>query len=313
MKVSEYLEVLNPGMQSLIVDQGRVGHLRMGITHGGPADKHACQWANYLSGNGQIQASIECLGAGMMLRASAPCCVAVTGAAEQVRLNDQILESWQSYLLAAGDELELLPFQRGLRSYISVLDGIQAAVVFNSATTVVREKLGGLDKQGTPLQKGDQLPIKSSQKGPLIKGITQRQSYPDKIVLRVVEGYQQQDLDPVSRAQFYTSQYQVTAQTDRMGVRLAGAAVKVSYSILSEGICRGAVQIPPDGQPIVMLNDCQTIGGYPKMGSVLSLDCDKLAQAQSGTRLIFEPIDCLTAHNLMHLYRANSQRARSAF
>jgi allophanate hydrolase subunit 2 len=127
--------------------------------------------------------------------------------------------------------------------------------------------------------------------------------------LRVIVGYQHAAYDNLQKQRFFTSEYRVTKNCDRMGYRLEGAAITGAITgILSEGICQGAIQIPADGQPIILLSDRQTIGGYPKLGSVLSLDLDRLAQLGPGGKVRFEPISIEQAHNLLLLaeYRLQS-------
>ena len=127
------------------------------------------------------------------------------------------------------------------------------------------------------------------------------------MTLRVVLGYQQASFQ--HKNLFFSSQYTVSENSDRMGYRLTGPAVKSSQtSMLSEGICLGAIQFPADGQPIILLCDRQTIGGYPKIGSVLSIDIEKLAQLMPGKTLSFEAIEIEQAHNLIHLHEQRFAR-----
>ncbi|OZB35411.1 MAG: allophanate hydrolase, partial [Alishewanella sp. 34-51-39] len=131
--------------------------------------------------------------------------------------------------------------------------------------------------------------------------------------LRLLEGYQHHLFSAVERARFYLNPYQVSSNCDRMGYKLSGCAISCSSrALLSEGISLGAVQIPPDGQPIVLLNDRQTLGGYPKIGTVLSLDCWRLAQTPPGSLVQFSPLDSYQVHNALALYRASFSPAAKA-
>jgi allophanate hydrolase subunit 2 len=124
----------------------------------------------------------------------------------------------------------------------------------------------------------------------------------EETALRVVLGYQQDAFTNLQKQLFFSSQYSITESSDRMGYRLQGPAIKPAIDgILSEGICLGAIQVPADGQPIVLLSDRQTIGGYPKLGSVLSLDLDRLAQQLPGSQINFKPISIEQAHNALLL------------
>ena len=141
-----------------------------------------------------------------------------------------------------------------------------------------------------------------------------RPTYSDEVTLRTIPSYQQKHFASVEQRLFYSSEYRVSQNCDRMGYRLEGKPIKADiYGIISEGICHGAVQIPSDGQPIVLLNDRQTIGGYPKIGSVISLDTAKLAQLSPSAKVHFEPISMEKAHNLIHLHAAKLKATQLDF
>lgn len=138
----------------------------------------------------------------------------------------------------------------------------------------------------------------------------QRPDYSKEVTLRVILGYQKDAFTDLQVAKFLSSKYTTTDRSDRMGYRLEGPEIKPSIDgILSEGICHGAIQVPADGQPIILLNDRQTIGGYPKIGSVLSLDTGKLAQLTPGSKVSFEAITIDDAHNLHMLAKHREESA----
>ena len=129
--------------------------------------------------------------------------------------------------------------------------------------------------------------------------------------MRVIPGYQQRHFSRYQQRRFFSHAFEVSERCDRMGYRLEGPAIHCDIEgILSEGICFGAIQVPADGQPIVLLNDRQTIGGYPKIGSALSLDCAHLAQLRPGGTVHFAPISPHAAHNALHLAASFSRRQR---
>ena len=165
----------------------------------------------------------------------------------------------------------------------------------------LREGVGGLS--GGPLRSGEVLPC--SDAGPrrrLHLPESEQPRYQGHLTVRVVPGYQQRHFNRVEKRRFFGAAYTVSERSDRMGYRLEGPAIEFDIEgILSEGICFGAIQIPADGQPIVLLNDRQTIGGYPKIGSALSLDCARLAQLRPGGKVHFAPISPHAAHNALHL------------
>jgi biotin-dependent carboxylase-like uncharacterized protein len=307
-----YFEVLSPGVLSLIQDQGRFGQGQLGLTNGGPLDAGSARWANALVGNVSNTSVIECSVGGLQLQAHCTSTICVTGATLALTINGNTKALWQSHSVQNGDIIELGMVSQGLRAYVAVSGGFNISRHFGSSATVMREGIGGLNQTGSKLQTGDKLPVHASSPRPL-RGLAEL-TRPDFTVsngltLRLVQGYQQALFSNVARQRFYFNQYSITPQADRMGVKLSGAAISCnSQSLLSEGICYGAVQIPPDGQPIVLLNDRQTLGGYPKIGSVLSVDCWRLAQAPAGTLVQFVQIDPQQAHNALLLAEAHYQR-----
>jgi len=320
--IQNALHIVSPGVLSLLQDAGRFGKGQLGLTQGGPVDGHSFRWANTLVGNPLNSTVIEHSVGGLILQAQAPCTVAVTGASLPLSHNGQPVPCWRAIALNAGDELALGIFNCGLRAYIAVAGGIFVTPQFGSTATVMREGMGGLGSAaGKKLQAGDVLPltnitIPSSQApAPAISNNIASRSLPGSglLTLRLIEGYQALLFSASQRARFYLNPYTVSKQCDRMGYKLSGSAIVCSTSqLLSEGISYGAVQIPPDGQPIVLLNDRQTLGGYPKMGNVLSLDCWALAQAAPGTQVQFSPISAEAAHNALQLDAARFAREIAA-
>lgn len=307
-----HFQVLNPGVLSLIQDQGRFGQSQLGLTNGGPLDAGSANWANALLGNSANASLIECSIGGLQLQAQCASTFSVTGASLSLTLNGKALPLWQSHSIAKGDIIELGMVSQGLRAYVAVAGGFKVTPQFGSSATVMREGIGGLQHNGAKLQAGDKLPVMPGTALPtrhLATAMQPNLNFSHGLTLRLVEGYQHQLFSTVERQRFYLNRYKVTPQADRMGVKLSGPAISCSsQSLLSEGICYGAVQIPPDGQPIVLLNDRQTLGGYPKIGSVLSLDCWQLAQAPAGTPVQFVKIHPQQAHNTLLLARARYQR-----
>ena len=319
--------VQHPGMLTLIQDAGRFGQHNIGLTHGGPIDLLAYQWANRLCGNDKTpslqvnnpsHSVLEISIGGLILEAQVDSKIAITGANMPLSINGQARELWRSHSVKVSDIIALgyaNPSQ-GCRSYLAVEGGFNIPLIFGSSATVCREKIGGLN--GGKLQKGDCLPCHSlSHSNGLVKGNNRylkaqdQPMYSDHVLLRTVPSYQQQHFSSLQQRLFYSCEYSVSAHYDRMGYRLAGQTIKADVQgILSEGICHGAVQIPADGQPIVLLNDRQTIGGYPKIGSVISLDSAKLGQLSQGGKVHFEAISMETAHNLQHLAASHFQRCQ---
>ena len=297
------LKVIQPGIQSLIQDPGRYGFHNIGLTTGGPLDRRSFRWANRLCSNEETMAGIEIMVGGLVLESQISTQIAVTGADIALKINQQAVECWRSHNILPGDRIELGYASAGCRAYLAVSQGIQAQPTFNSVSTVVREGLGGLEQDGGTLKTGDILPCVSSDNQPCFSlPAVHRPIMEAEIVdLRVVLGYQEATFTHKQR--FFNSEYTVSDNSDRMGYRLTGPAIKSSMTgMLSEGICLGAIQFPADGQPIILLSDRQTIGGYPKIGSVLSIDIDRVAQLMPGKKLRFNAIGIEQAHNLIHLH-----------
>ena len=290
--------VEHPGMMTLIQDAGRIGYHRVGITTGGPADPLAFDWANRLCGNEPGTTALEITVGGLVLRCERSCRVALCGADMPLSINGDLVDTWRSYHVNAGDRISVGYARAGVHAYLSVVGGLAVLPILGSTSTVVREALGGLD--GRKLEAGDQLPCGESQKaGCLMVPKGYRPVYGKRVLLRVVTGYQYDAFDAVQRQRFFSSEYKVTKQSDRMGYRLEGPALQCELpDMLSEGISLGAIQIPPDGQPIILMCDRQTIGGYPKLGSVISVDLGQLAQLSPGGTVTFTAISPAEAQQI---------------
>ncbi len=284
--------VVKPGIHSLIEDLGRFGYQHMGITQGGAMDPWAFIIANRLCRNPDNTSAIEVTVGGLHLKAQCATKIAVTGAQVSLHVNGIVQPLWQSIDIAAGDDIRLGFAQQGMRSYVAVHGGFAIAQAFGSNATVCREGIGGLN--GQALQKGDCLPFKAMDKPlPNLKLAAEHQpKYENEVVLRVLLGYQQAAFHQAQLNRFFTQSYCVGRLADRMAYRLEGEPLAIeAQSMFSEGISYGAIQLPPDGLPIVMLNDRQTIGGYPKLGSILKVDGAKLAQLKQGDSVRFQAVE----------------------
>jgi biotin-dependent carboxylase-like uncharacterized protein len=302
------LLVQHGGMLSLIQDTGRFGAFNIGLTNGGPVDLLAFQWANRLCNNKLNATAIEISIGGLALIAQVDTSLAVTGANMPLTINGQIKTLWRSYQIKAGDVIELGFASQGLRCYLAVANGFSIAPTFGSTATVCREGIGGI--RGGKLLAGDVLACApTNRKQNLLLADKFTPKYTGEVTLHTVPSYQQQHFSAYQQRLFFSNEYTVSKSFDRMGYRLAGQAIACDIEgILSEGICHGAVQIPADGQPIVLLNDRQTIGGYPKIGAVSSIDTAKLGQLNQGGKVRFEPISMEQAHNLFHLSLSRFKR-----
>ncbi|GAW97274.1 MULTISPECIES: biotin-dependent carboxyltransferase family protein [Colwellia] len=297
--------VTNAGVLSLVQDAGRFGAFNLGLTNGGPADSLAFYWANSLCGNALNATVIEISLGGLQLIAQVDCIIAVTGAPMPLTVNGRAKTLWQSFLVKAGDSVCLGFASVGVRCYLAVAGGFVIKASFGSTATVCRESVGGL--KGAKIAVNEVLPCHVVSRGGYLRKHlmlpeSRQPHYANEVLLHTVLSYQQQHFSAIEKRLFFANDYQVSKHWDRMGYRLQGRAIKADINgILSEGICYGAVQIPADGQPIVLLNDRQTIGGYPKIGAVISSDCAKLSQLRQGDSVHFEAISMSQADNLFHL------------
>lgn len=268
----------------LLQDAGRFGVRHLGVTQGGALDWVSMSWANKLLNNPLDAAVIEITLGGLTLIAEADCCLALAGADLGARLDDRSIAPWRSFFVRKGQQLRFTQPVSGARAYIAAPGGFAAVDVLGSCATVGREGLGGLDGSGIALAEGDQLSYSGAS--------FELHALPDHLIpdfsdqrpLDVVLGAQISQFSGLSLFDAFNSDWTLDSRADRMGMRLLGPAlVYQGKPMISEGIPLGAIQVPPDGQPIVLLNDRQTIGGYPRLGALTPLSLARLAQKLPGS------------------------------
>ncbi|MBI4609987.1 MAG: biotin-dependent carboxyltransferase [Candidatus Rokubacteria bacterium] len=301
--------VLEPGLLTTIQDLGRPGYLRYGIPPSGPVDREAFILANRLVGNPETAAALECTLMGPRLDVDADCLVAVTGAEMPMTVNDRAIPPWTAVRLKAGDALRLGTAQRGVRTYLAIAGGIDVAPALGSRSTYLRGRLGGLE--GRQLKKGDRLPI-GRPTAPLERYEGRRvraehiPSYSEEPEVRVVLGLQADRFTPAGIAAFLERPYEMLPQSDRMGARLRGPHITHTrgHDIVSDGIPLGGIQVVGDGQPIVLLVDRQSTGGYTKIATVCSVDIGRVGQVRPGQKLWFRKLSLDEAHAVHRAERA---------
>lgn len=281
------LEILEVNGLATIQDSGRVGWRKFGVPVSGPMDWFAFHAANRLAGNDPGAASIEIGMGGITLRALRDCVIAVTGVgcAPSVYIWD--FPPWSSYYVRGGWTIRLDKLDSGMWAYLAVSGGVQTPPTLGSTSTYLRGPFGGLD--GRRLQSGDVLRSGIPSR-PLNDLAAQslpaeaQPAYSDNPTLDVILGPQDEYFTDESVETFFSSEYLVSAASDRMGYRLEGPALthRGKTELLSEGMTMGAIQVPSGGQPIVMMADSPTTGGYPKIGTVASADLPLLAQCVPG-------------------------------
>ena len=294
------IRVLDPGPHTTVQDLGRSGHLRYGIPPSGPLDRPSFITANRLVANVDSAAALECTLMGPRLQAQAPCAVAVTGADMAVTINGAAAPAWTTLLLLPGDVLKVGVARSGVRGYVAFSGGIDVPLVLGSRATYVRGRMGGV--QGRALGKDDLLPLAPAPL-PRVRRL-RRDAIPDwtgEPALRVVLGPQADRFTAEGIAQFLGAAYEMLPQSDRMGARLKGPRIAHArgHDIISDGIALGAVQVPGDGQPIVLLVDRQSTGGYTKVATVCSFDIARIGQVKPGQRMRFTAVEVAEAQRLL--------------
>jgi len=291
-------KVIKPGFISSIQDLGRYSLGHLGIAQSGVADQHAFCWANYLLENDVNAAALEITFGGCELQAQCNTQIAITGADFDFRLNGKPQHNWQVIIVNKGDRLTWASSHNGVRAYLAVAGGFQTEVYFSSRSVNVREHIGQL------IEAGDELACNTTAElAQLSRTIPARfkPDYQQLLTLRMLPSYQFDQFDPSQQQTLFNQIYEVDRGSDRTGCRLIGTAIEnTPNTMISEGIAYGSVEITSAGLPIILLNDRPTIGGYPKIGTVLSLDLAMLAQRQAGAKVIFERIDIESAQQLRH-------------
>ena len=280
-------KVIKSSFLSTVQDYGRLNHGAHGMSQSGVMDEHANAWANHLLNNHFNDAVVEITFGGLQLEAQADTFVAVTGADLDFKINDEPVQIWHGLQIHKGDVLSWGMPKSGVRAYLAVKGGFDTSVLYDSRSVNLREHIGA------KLAEADVLPCKGFDE------VTYRfippkyiPNYNQDITLKLLPTYQFNDFSINQRDLFFNQDYTITNANDRTGCRLSGAPIASKKKrMISEGISYGCVEIATDGLPIILLKDTPSIGGYPKIGTVFSLDLAKLAQRQPNTKLRFELID----------------------
>lgn len=296
----EIFEVIQPGSFTTVQDRGRFGYQQFGVPISGAIDSFAYQVANILVGNFQDQAVLEATVFGPTLNVLNQGVIAITGGDLSPFLGDTPLPMWESVSVESGDIIQFKGPKSGCRAYIAIAGGIDVPEVMGSRSTYVAGKIGGIE--GRPLAAGDRLKKSEGASNAGIRVPSELiPSYLNEIGLRVILGPQDEYFTEGIR-NFFASIFEVSTKADRMGYRLEGNTIQhrdgVSKSIISEPSVPGGVQIPPDGNPIILLVE-QTVGGYTKIATVISSDIGRIGQAKTGDRIRFHQVDLQEAHRIM--------------
>ena len=309
----DVLEITMPSLLTSIQDLGRYGFGRFGVAPSGVLDSVAMRVANILVDNPESEAVIEITLPGLKANILSDVVVSSTGADLGMHINDQPCVPWRSYRLNRGDTLSFDSLNHGCRSYLAIGGGVKVPLVLGSRSTNIGSGFGGI--KGRPLRKGDILKAESPRHHLHASGrsydLNAVQTYQNHWALRVVMGPQNEHFSDESCDRFLNSVYQVSPKSDRTGIRLEGPTLTVKEdqpeSIISEGIISGAVQIPGDGQPIIILGETVS-GGYRKIATVISADLHMLGQIMPGDKVRFLAVNLREARQA--LWRMEEQIGR---
>jgi antagonist of KipI len=304
------IRVLKPGPLSSLQDLGRYGYQRFGVIVSGVMDEWSHRVANILAGNPEHEASLEITLMGPSLSFEQDTLIAICGADLSPRIGESPVPMAIPVLVRAGSQLDFGKRVSGCRAYLAVHGGFRVAPVMGSKSTYLRAGFGGF--AGRALKKGDLLDIGEQDPAILAAAAHSRAGEPPAhpvtdradAPIRFVAGQQWSAFTAQAHRDFCGQAFRVDSNSDRMGYRLQGPTLSLTapLEMISEGVAFGSVQVPPDGNPIVLMADRQTTGGYPKIAAIASVDLPLLAQAVPQQQLRFERIELADAQRL-HLER----------
>jgi antagonist of KipI len=318
------VRILDPGLMTTVQDLGRFGYQKDGITPGGAMDPLALRVANILVGNEEREAGLEMTLKGPKIEFLHDSLIAICGADLSPRIADFRVPNWCAISVKEGSILTFGDNRWGCRAYLAVSGGIAVPEVMNSKGTYLRAAIGGID--GRPLKTGDDVPMGSDRTatfqvragGPMPFALSERRMRPEDALefyerdrpLRVLRGPHWDLFDERDRGVFLHEMFEVSASSDRMGYRLSGPLLDSSKrdELISSAVLSGTVQVPPSGEPIVLMADRQTTGGYPMIGLVATADLPLVAQLRPGDEVRFEEVIIKWAQTAL---RSQAGRLRS--
>jgi antagonist of KipI len=310
-----------PGLWTTVQDSGRPGYQRFGVAHGGAMDRDALRTANLLVGNAEGEAALEITLAGPTLVFAAAGLIALCGAGFAAELDGGPLPMRRPVAVRPGSRLAIGAAVRGCRAYLAVAGGLDLPRVMGSRSTDVRAGFGGCG--GRALRAGDRLPVgrpapqaerlcQALLEAPQPAGLAaarwsvalppQGRAASPPVLLRAVRGPECAQFAAAAAESFFADEFTVSAQSDRMGCRLDGRPLgtpAAAGGMSSTAVTAGTVQVPPDGRPILLMADAQTIGGYPRIAHVAAVDMPTAAQLRPGSRIRFREISLLEAQALL--------------
>lgn len=292
-------KVMKAGLQTTVQDLGRHGFREFGVSPSGAMDPYSLQMGNLLVGNTLGEAGLEAPIMGPVLMALHDVTIAICGGNLTPKINKQEIPLWKSIVIKKGQILSFGELKDGTRTYISIAGGIDVPYVLNSKSTYLTGKFGGF--KGRALKEGDTLygyPFTRRNRFLHTKFIP---NYTNPLTVRVIVGPHHEKFTSIGLETFLTKEYFISPQSNRMGYQLTGPKIEHSNTadIISDAIPLGGIQVPASGQPIILMAEHQTTGGYSRIATVISADIHRLAQAQPGTKVRFKEIDMQTAQDLL--------------
>jgi antagonist of KipI len=300
------LIVERAGFLTSVQDLGRAGLREFGVSVGGAIDCFGLRVANLLVGNDEGAAGLEITLGGLLLRSEDERVVAWCGGEFDVQIASTPLAAGHSAHVQAGKRLKFGRPQIGCRAWLAISGGIDVAAVLESRSTDLRAGFGGFE--GRTIRDGDVIPLGAWPGSPTPPGISSWTAPHDWVspakpnpILRFIRGVDWSRFNDLTVRRFTEHEFTVSSDSDRMGVRLEGPELKrIDQSdLISEAVAPGTIQVPPNGKPILLLGDCQTIGGYPKMAHVITVDLGVAAQLRAGDHVHFSEVSLTDAHRLL--------------
>jgi len=304
-----YFEVIRPGINTTFQDLGRKNLYHIGIPFSGAMDNRNFILANAIAGNNENTPVIEFAYQGPLLKfRGEKINFNITGNVnfKLIKKKEQIEGNcYENYTLEEGDQLDIISTNKSVYGYLAISGNFEVQFQWNSCSTNTKAKVGAND--GEKIEKDQLIKILDSHSHNSKRKLEYINSKIENI--RVIKGTNFNYFSEEGKKNFFEKEYTVTKLTDRMGMRLEGCKIEniVDTNIKSEGIIKGVIQVPADGNPIIMLSDHGTIGGYPKIAVVISADYDKLVQLPPGSIIKFKEIELSDAEMLFKLYQMETK------
>ena len=290
------LKILQAGPVLSVQDAGRRGFSAFGVSYSGPMDPPALSMANAMVSNRPDAAGLEFAGFGGSFRATRRVRVAITGGDADISIGGRSVSPLSAHWLEPDETLTIGGVRGGVWGYLAVSGGVNTPPVMGSCSTHLRFALGGFE--GRALRADDILPLGVETDAPCLR--IDRQPAPLTGAIRVVPGPQDDHFDEESRLTFYDTDYRISPRCDRMATALVGPNLNApgGHDIVSDGIVPGSIQVPGSQQPLILMAESQTTGGYPKIATVISADLSRVAQMPPGSKLRFQPVTQAEAEDI---------------